>query len=171
MQTIKRSPNEFNTTTPSGFYLFIRNATQTISFMVGALLVSIGLSEIVVPSFIEMNLSLLHALLIASAGALLIYNGFKSNTHASYLTCLIYGSVFAVLSVVGFVFGERTNSAIRYDATDDHLLNLPAFNALGTFDHGMHAVLAVVLLLGALDWKRHHTSAGKYNANDNNLNL
>lgn len=134
----------------------MRNMTQTMSFMVGALLMSIGLVEIVVPQFVDMNLSIFHSLLIASAGASLVYNGFKARTRASYLTCLIYGIAFAILSAVGFIFGERTNAFVRYDQTDDFLLNLPAFNPLGTFDHGVHAVLAIVLLLGALDWKRHH---------------
>lgn len=155
MQSIKRSSPEIFSTRTINFGI-TRDMTQTMSFMVGALLVLTGLSEIFVPQFVEMNLSILHSVFIAGIGGALIYSGFKDNSRFAYVTCLISGLVFAVFSVIGFVFGERTNAFVRYDATDDHLLNLPGLNALGTFDHGVHAVLGLVLLLGALDWYRHH---------------
>lgn len=157
MQLTKRPVTPFKVE-PQSKTEIMRNMTQTISFMVGALLMSIGVVEIFVPRFVDMNLSIFHSVLIGSAGASLVYNGFKARTYASYLTCLIYGSIFAVLSAIGFIFGERTNAFVRYDQADDFLLNIPGFNPLGTFDHGVHAVLAIVLLLGALDWKRHHTN-------------
>lgn len=156
MQLTKRTGSKLEIN-PQSKTEIMRDMTQTISFMVGALLMSIGVVEIFIPSFIEMNLSTIHSLLISSAGFLLVYNGFKARTHASYLTCLIYGLVFSLLSAAGFIFGDRVTSFSRYDQSSDFLVKLPGFNQLGTFDHGVHAVLAIVLLLGALDWKRHHS--------------
>jgi len=152
MQIVKRSPILVR---PLGFEI-TRDMTQTMSFMVGALLISTGLCEILVPSFMELNLSILHSVLIGAVGASLIYNGFKENSRAAYLTCLISGVAFAILSLVGFIFGERTNAFVRFDRNEDYLLDLPGLNPMGAFDHGVHAVIAVVLLLGALDWYRHH---------------
>lgn len=155
MQLTKRSST--NTPIHSSFNFEItRDQTQTMSFLVGALLITIATSEIVIPHFVEMNLSLFHAVLIASMGGSLIYNGLKDHSRFAYLTCLSAGLFFAIFSAFGFLFGEPRNAYVRYDAIDSFVLELPGFNSLGSFDHGFHAVLAVVLLIGALDWYRHH---------------
>ena len=140
-----------------------RDMTQTMSILVGALLTSISLCETLVPSFMDMKLSILHSVILGLAGVLLLYNGLKANAHASFLTCLSYGIFFGAWSALGFIFGEHTHQFVLYDRTDDFMVNfIPGFNATGSFNHGIHAVLAVVLLLGAYDWRRHHKGEGSF---------
>lgn len=49
-----------------------RDMTQTVSTLVGALLFGIALCELTFPTFVQMNLSVQHCLIIGSAGGLML---------------------------------------------------------------------------------------------------
>jgi hypothetical protein len=114
-----------------------KKTTHAISLFVGTLLVMRGLYGLFLPSMMGLHLSLVHNLLIISAGGFLCYHWYGHNARASFNTCLTYGIIFLVLSIAGIM----------------------GVTELNRLDHTFHGIIALVLLVGAYDW--HHTHLRK----------
>ena len=144
-----------------------KNITQTISLVVGFVLFVIGLAGLLYPSFAGLHLSVFHSTIIAIAGGTLIYNGYKDNDRDAFLACLCFGAFFGFHAVAGFVFGRPGTPAVGYESPDPDLLRIiPNFSELGTLDHVMNGIIALVLLGGALDWWNVHRQRKHGNRHD-----
>jgi hypothetical protein len=110
-----------------------KKTTHAISLFVGTLLVMRGLYGLFLPSMLGLQLSVIHSLIIVSAGALLSYHWYTHNARASFNTCLCYGVAFALFTIAGLL----------------------GVTELSRPDNTLHGIIAVMLLVGAYDW--HHT--------------
>lgn len=136
-----------------------KNMTQTISLIVGVALFVLGLCGLLFPAFIGLHLGIFQSLLITSAGAILLWNGYKLNATSAYFTCLGFGIFFGLYALVGFIFGQAGVPTVGYMKPDPSLLTIiPNFHELGLADHVLNLVIAVLLLLGAYDWRRTHSA-------------
>jgi len=109
--------------------------TRTTTFG-GALLVVVGLLGFVAPGFMGMHLSALHNVLLLLSGALAIYFGLKATAATVRTFCLVFGAVYGLLGLAGFVAGGP-----NYTFTI-----IPGALVLGTMDHLAHLILGAVFL-------------------------
>ena len=64
---------------------------------------------------------------------------------------IIFGVVYLLLGVVGFVAGGQGTTTLPGMSPDSHLLILlPGVLELGTMDHAVHILLGLVFLAGGL---------------------
>lgn len=132
-----------------------KGRTQVISIIVGAGLFILGLSGILFPAFAGLHFSPLTSTIIAVAGGTLLYNGgFKDNSLYAFFACLGFGAYFGILALLGFILGEPGMPTVGYLRMDPHLLRIiPNVLELGWMDQVLYAILAVILLAGAFDWR------------------
>jgi len=83
-------------------------------------------------------LSMAHNLVHLVSGALALYFGLKGTLPAARTFCIIFGLVYGLLGVFGFIAGDGT----------ERILNLiPGQLMLGTMDHIVHMLLGAVFLI------------------------
>lgn len=135
-----------------------KHKTQIISMIVGFFLVVIGLSGMLFSGFAGLHMNVLYSMIIAISGGILFYNGgFKNNSHRAYVCCLVFAIFFGLHALAGWIFGQPGIPTIGFVAPDPKLLQIiPNFHELGKHDHILNTILALVLMGGAIDWKRRH---------------
>jgi len=109
--------------------------TKTTTFG-GALLVVTGLLGFIAPGFMGMHLSEAHNVVFLLSGALAIYFGLMATQAAGRTFCLVFGAVYSLLGLAGFVAGGA-----GYTFT-----MAPGALVLGTMDHLVHLILGAVFL-------------------------
>ena len=109
--------------------------TKTATFG-GALLVVVGLLGFIAPGFMGMHLSALHNVMLLLSGALAIYFGLIATQAAGRTFCLVFGAMYGLLGLAGFVAGGA-----GYTVT-----MIPGALVLGTMDHLVHLLLGAVFL-------------------------
>jgi hypothetical protein len=104
------------------------------------------------PGFLGTHLSLAHNAVHLISGALALYLGFAGSASAARTFCLVFGAVYLLLGIVGFVMGAPGASAIAGMTMEDSKLwkVLPGTLELGKMDHIVHCLLGVVFLAGGL---------------------
>ena len=110
--------------------------TKTTTFG-GALLIVVGLLGFAASGFMGMHLSALHNVLLLLSGATAIYFGLKATPVAARAFCLVFGTLYALFGMVGFVAG----------GTDFVLTIIPGALVLGTMDHLFNLILGVTFLV------------------------
>ena len=121
---------------------------KTIAKLLGIVLVLVGLIGFVVgasadpmtPNFIGTHLTTSHNLVHIITGAIALYFGFAATLSAARLFCIVFGAVYALLGVAGFLLG--TGPDRMFEALASLGLHL------GTMDHLVHILLGVVFLIG-----------------------
>jgi len=109
--------------------------TKTATFG-GALLVVVGLLGFIAPGFMGMHLSAAHNVVLLLSGALAIYFGLMATQAAGRTFCLVFGALYGVLGLVGFVSrGQNYTFTI-----------IPGALVLETMDHLVHLILGAVFL-------------------------
>lgn len=145
----------------------MKSITQTISLVVGFILCWIAGAALPLPSFAGLHMSIFHGVIMFIAGATLIYNGWKDNDRYAFLACLGFGVYFGVNSLLGFMFGSPGEATVGLTGPDPMLVQIiPRFAEMGTVDHVMNGIIAVVLLGGALDWWNVHRERKGLNRHD-----
>ena len=109
--------------------------TKTATFG-GALLVVVGLLGFIAPGFMGMHLSAAHNVVLLLSGVVAIYFGLMATQAAGRTFCLVFGAVYGLLGLVGFVSGGQ-----NYTFTI-----IPGALVLGTMDHLVHLILGAVFL-------------------------
>src|SRR5881392_3593361 len=107
--------------------------TKTTTFG-GVFLIVIGLLGFAAPGFMGMHLSALHNVLLLLSGALAIYFGLKATTAAAHAFCLVFGAMYGLLGLAGFVAG----------GSDYTLSIIPGALLLGPIDHAAHLIFGAV---------------------------
>ena len=110
--------------------------TKTTTFG-GALLVVTGLLGFAAPGFMGMHLSALHNVLLLLSGAVAIYFGVKAAPMVARAFCLVFGTFYGLLGLMGFVAGGM----------DFALTIIPGALVLGTMDHLFHLILGATFLV------------------------
>jgi hypothetical protein len=116
--------------------------TKTTTFG-GAFLVVLGLLGFIVPRFMGMHPSALHNVMLLLSGAVAIYFGMKATPAAERTFCIVFGALYGLLGLAGFVAGGQS-----YTFTI-----IPGALVLGTMDHLVHLILGAIFLSVGWGWR------------------
>ncbi len=127
---------------------------KTICTLLGVVFLLVGIVGFVVPGFLGTHLSLAHNLVHIISGAAALYFGLAGTLAAARLFCLVFGVVYLLLGVCGFLLGgntQHTIAGITHSGTDSRLLQvIPGSLEFATMDHGIHILLGILFLIGGL---------------------
>lgn len=122
---------------------------KTICTVLGVLFILIGIIGFAAPGFIGAHLSFAHNLIHLISGGAALYFGTKGSLSGAKNFCIIFGAVYFLLGVSGFLFGSPGMSSAGHTAEDSLLLVIiPGALELGLMDHLLHVVLGLVFLAG-----------------------
>ena len=125
---------------------------KTIATVLGVAFLVVGLLGFVAPGLAGFHLSLAHNLIHIISGALALYFGFSATLSAARLFCIIFGVVYGLLGLAGFLLGgdaAHTVAGVPAHGTDSRLFAaLPGTLELASFDHIVHFLLAAIFLIG-----------------------
>jgi hypothetical protein len=113
---------------------------KTVCKILGVVFILVGLVGFVSPGFLGTHLSTTHNLVHLISGAVALYFGFAATLSAARLFCIIFGVVYGLLGICGFLLGSGP------DRMFEALASLGLH--LGTMDHVVHILLGVVFLAG-----------------------
>lgn len=113
---------------------------KTVCKILGVVFILVGLVGFVSPGFLGTHLSLTHNLVHLISGAVALYFGFSATLSAARLFCIVFGAVYELLGICGFLLGDGPDR--MFEALSGIGLHL------GTMDHVVHILLGVVFLAG-----------------------
>lgn len=113
---------------------------KTIAKILGVVFILVGLCGFAAPNLLGAHLGTTHNLVHLISGAISLYFGFAATLSAARLFCIIFGIVYGLLGVAGFLLG------VGPDRMFEALAALGLH--LGTMDHVIHILLGVVYLIG-----------------------
>jgi hypothetical protein len=116
--------------------------TKTTTFG-GAFLVVLGLLGFAAPRFMGMHLSPLHNAVFLLSGAAAIYFGLKTTPAAARTFCMVFGVVYCLIGLAGFVLG----------GPDYAFTIVPGALVLGTADHLVHLILGAIFVSVGWGWR------------------
>lgn len=152
MSTVMNSHHSHHLTSP-------RTSTQKVCIGLGIAFVLVGLGGLVMPGMLGMHLSLLHNLIHLASGAVALICGYADDPKKSITFCMAFGTIYALLGLAGFVFGEPGYPGVGHMEADNYLLRvIPNALEFGTADHSVHIVLGAAFLLTYYAWKKKQTS-------------
>ncbi|MBV9210114.1 MAG: DUF4383 domain-containing protein [Acidobacteria bacterium] len=125
---------------------------KTICKILGVVFILVGLCGFIKPDLLGTHLSLAHNLVHIISGAIALYLGFAGSLSGARLFCLVFGAVYLLLAILGFLLGGPgvpTVAGMAGMGSDNHLWKvLPGTLELGTMDHTVHVLLGIVFLIG-----------------------
>ena len=116
---------------------------KSISTILGIIFLVVGLLGFAAPDMMGMHLSAAHNIVHLLSGALALYFGTKGTYEAARGFCIIFGIIYGLLGLIGFVAGGANYA----------LTVVPNQLVLGKMDHIVHIILGVVFILGGLSTK------------------
>lgn len=125
---------------------------KTICKILGVVFLLVGIVGFVMPGFLGTHLSVVHNLVHIISGAVALYLGFAGTLSAARLFCIVFGIVYLLLAICGFLLGSNQAPTIAGMAAmgpDPRLWKvIPGQLELGQMDHIVHVLLGVVFLIG-----------------------
>ena len=124
---------------------------KTIAKIMGVVFILVGILGFLAPGLLGMHLSLAHNLVHLISGALALYFGFAGTLSGARLFCIVFGVVYALLGVAGFLLGHSGPHTVNVPAhgQDSSLFAaLPGNLELASPDHLVHILLGIVFLIG-----------------------
>ncbi|MCA1555382.1 MAG: DUF4383 domain-containing protein [Acidobacteria bacterium] len=120
---------------------------KRVATIIGIAFLLVGVVGFVAPGVGGFHLSAAHNLIHLVSGALSLYFGLAGTLSGARLFCIVFGAVYGLLGVAGFLLGAPGSPSMPGMAADDHLFKvLPGTLELGTSDHLFHIVLGIVYL-------------------------
>ena len=113
---------------------------KRICTILGIVFLLVGVIGFVAPGFLGAHLTTPHNLVHIVSGAIALYLGLAGSLSAARLFCIIFGLVYLLLGIVGFLLGTGP----------DRLFDLAGILHLGTMDHIIHIALGIIFLIGGL---------------------
>jgi uncharacterized membrane protein len=118
---------------------------KKICTLAGIVFLVVGVAGFAMPNLLGTHLTLAHNVIHLVSGAIALYLGLKGSEAGARTFCWVFGAVYLLLGVVGFVLGQG----------DDRMFTvLPDQLMLGTADHAVHVLLGVVFLIGGFTSKK-----------------
>jgi hypothetical protein len=123
---------------------------KTIATILGVAFILVGIVGFIVPDFLGTHLSLAHNLVHIISGAVALYFGLAGSLRGARMFCIVFGAVYLLLGLVGFLGPGGAHSMPNMPgANDSNLLKvLPGNLELGIMDHIVHILLGAVFLIG-----------------------
>ena len=115
---------------------------KTISTILGIGFILVGIIGFIAPDIMGMHLSTVHNLVHLLSGVIALYFGFAATHAAARSFCIVFGLVYGLLGVLGFVLGNP--------GPERMLTLIPDQLMLGRMDHIVHIVLGALFILGGL---------------------
>ncbi len=115
---------------------------KTICKILGVAFVLLGLLGYATPNFLGMHLSPIHNIIHLVSGALALYFGFAASYSAARTFCIVFGAVYLLLGVLGFVAPETVANLLQAHET-------PGTTGSMTPDNAVHLLLGAAFLIGA----------------------
>jgi Domain of unknown function (DUF4383) len=115
-----------------------------IATILGVLFLLVGVLGFVAPNLLGAHLTLAHNIIHLVSGAISLWIGLKGTPSAAKSFCTIFGAVYLLLGIVGFVAG---------DGAERMLTLIPDQLMFGTMDHVIHVALGLIYLVGGLTTK------------------
>ncbi|MDT7542702.1 MAG: hypothetical protein QOE33_2606 [Acidobacteriota bacterium] len=116
---------------------------KTIATILGVVFLLAGVIGFVSHDFLGMHLNTAHNLVHIISGAVSLYFGLAGSLSGARTFCIVFGVVYALLGVCGFVLGSGS----------DWLLKIDDLLMFGKMDHIVHILLGIVYLIGGLTTK------------------
>lgn len=125
---------------------------KTICTILGIAFILVGIVGFISHDFLGTHLSLVHNLVHIISGAVALYFGLAGSLRGARMFCLVFGAVYLLLGLVGFLGpGGAHTMPDMPGANDTSLLKiLPGNLELGIMDHVVHILLGIVFLIGGL---------------------
>jgi hypothetical protein len=121
---------------------------------IGFVMIIIALSGLFWPQFLNLNLSIMHCLVLAVSGVLAVWSGLTSNRRTTFRISLGLGVFFLLNAVLGVIVGEPGSPRFGFFSDQEIQEVAPGFLELSVFDHFMHGILAVAFLWDAYLWEQ-----------------
>jgi hypothetical protein len=125
---------------------------KTVCKILGVIFVIVGAAGFIAPTLLGAHLSLAHNLVHIISGAVALYFGFAGSAGAARGFCIIFGIVYLLLGVCGFLLGHPGMSSLPGMAemgTDPKMWPvLRGTLEFGQRDHIIHILLGVIFLAG-----------------------
>jgi hypothetical protein len=115
-----------------------------IATILGMLFLLVGLVGFVMPAPFGAHFTPAHNIVHLVTGAISLWLGLKGTPSAAKTFCIVFGLVYLLLGVCGFLAGS---------GADKMLTLLPDQLMFGTTDHIIHVVLGAIYLIGGLATK------------------
>jgi hypothetical protein len=115
-----------------------------IATILGIVFLLVGVAGFVIPGFLGAHLSLAHNVIHLVSGAISLWLGLKGTPQAAKTFCIVFGAVYLLLGVAGFVAGKGDMRMLTV---------IPGQLELGTVDHVIHVVFGALFLVGGLTTK------------------
>ena len=114
---------------------------KQVCMILGVVFLLVGILGFVMPGLLGAHLTLAHNIVHLVTGALALWFGLKGTPSGAKTFCLVFGIVYLLLGIAGFVAGTG----------DDRMLEiLPGQLMFGTVDHAIHVALGIIFLIGGL---------------------
>ena len=111
---------------------------KRIATILGIVFLLVGVIGFVAPNFLGAHLNTSHNLVHIISGAVALYFGLAGSLSGARLFCIIFGLVYLLLGIVGFLLGTGP----------DRLFDVAGILHLGTMDHLIHIALGIIFLIG-----------------------
>ena len=135
-----------------------------IATILGIAFLLVGILGFVVPGFLGAHLSLVHNLVHIISGAVALWLGLKGSPSAAKTFCIVFGAVYLLLGIAGFVAGSdaaNVSTGIPHGTDTKILKVIPGLLELGTVDLVIHVLLGAVFLIGGFATKSVRTAAAR----------
>lgn len=113
---------------------------KTVAKILGIVFIIVGIAGFIMPGLLGAHLTLAHNLVHLISGAIALYFGFAGSLSGAKMFCIIFGIVYALLGICGFLLGTGP------DRMFDMLAALGLH--LGKMDHIIHILLGLIFLIG-----------------------
>jgi hypothetical protein len=124
---------------------------KKFSLLLGIVFLLVGVVGFVAPTLLGAHLSLAHNLVHIISGAVAVYFGTAASVSAARSFCILFGIVYGLLGVAGFLLGAPGTITMpgMESMSDARLFKvIPGQLELGTMDHVIHILLGVLFLIG-----------------------
>ena len=118
---------------------------KTVATILGVVFLLVGIVGFINHDFLGTHLSTTHNLVHIISGAISLYFGLAGSLGGARTFCIVFGVVYALLGVAGFLLGSGPDR--MFEALSSLGLHL------GTMDHIVHILLGALYLIGGLATK------------------
>ena len=110
-----------------------------VATILGVVFLLVGILGFVMPHLLGAHLSTIHNVIHLVSGAIALWLGLKGTASGAKNFCIIFGAVYLLLGIAGFVLGTGADRIFAV---------IPGQLELGTVDHIIHVALGIVFLIG-----------------------
>lgn len=126
---------------------------KTVATFMGVVFILAGIVGFISNDLLGFHLTPFHnAGVHIVSGAVSLYFGLKGTLRGARLFCLIFGVVYALIGVAGFLLGsnQSPSAGVPGPASTYLFKAVPSHLELGTSDHILHILLGLIFIIGGL---------------------